>query len=82
MMAFAKLLYIHMDEWCVCVCLLFHGAEVNQTVLSALGELVVLQQSVLKGHAVDVVPAGHQPHHRVITADLHLGWRGRGKRTL
>lgn len=67
---------------CACVCdMLFHSAEVNQTVLSALGELVVLQQSVLEGHAVDVVPAGHQPHHRVVTANLHLGWGGRGQRT-
>lgn len=72
--------YIHMDGVCLCVCVsekgcnkLFHSAEVIQTVLSALGELVGLQQSVLKRDAVDVVAAGHQPHHRIITADLHLG---------
>lgn len=64
----------------LCLCVIsFHGAEVTQTVLSGVWELVGLQKSVLKGNTVDVVPTGHQPHHRVIATNLHLGCRAKEK---
>lgn len=43
-------------------------------------QFLAVQQPVAERHSTDKLPTGHHPHHRVITADLHVSCSG-GKKT-